>query len=393
MNTKLLGATLLVSGTTIGAGALALPVVTGAAGFFPSLILLVLTWGYMLYTAFLMLEATLWYPENTNLVTMSRKALGPIGQAVTWIVYLFLLYALTTAYMAGCNPLFLDLFEWIYGTRPNDWVGYLPLLLVFGFCVYHSTHWVDQMNRQMMVGMLITFLVLFGALVFKLDTNLLKHAEWNKIPLALSLVVTSFGFHIIIPSLATYLQRDIHLLKKAIFYGSIIPLGAYIIWEMLSLGTVSPFGWNNALINNISSSEVLIGTDPQPLLQLALRLFTFFLIITSFLGVSLSLFDFLSDGLHIPKNRLGRGTLYVLTFGPPLAISLNNPHIFITALEYAGAFGVVIILAIIPALIALFGRKKRHLSAYQVKGGNWALFAVILISLSVLVHEIIAIQN
>jgi tyrosine-specific transport protein len=147
--------------------------------------------------------------------------------------------------------------------------------------------------------------------------------------------------------------------------------------------------WSEALLNNQNSANVLITISDNPLLRLSLRFFTFFLIITSFLGVSLSLFDFLSDGLHIPKSRVGRGTLYVLTFGPPLAVSLANPNIFISALQYAGAFGVVIILAIIPALIAYFGRKKRHLSAYRVKGGNLALLGVILISLFVLGHEVI----
>ena len=39
MNTKIIGGTLLVAGTAIGAGMLALPVLTGMAGFVPSLFL------------------------------------------------------------------------------------------------------------------------------------------------------------------------------------------------------------------------------------------------------------------------------------------------------------------------------------------------------------------
>ena len=58
MNTiyRLIGGILLVAGTTIGAGMLALPVVTGFVGFWPSLALFFVYWLYMTFTAFLMFE-------------------------------------------------------------------------------------------------------------------------------------------------------------------------------------------------------------------------------------------------------------------------------------------------------------------------------------------------
>ena len=47
---RILTVSLLVTGTTVGAGILALPVQTGLAGAFPSLIAIVLMWGLMLLT-------------------------------------------------------------------------------------------------------------------------------------------------------------------------------------------------------------------------------------------------------------------------------------------------------------------------------------------------------
>nr|NGX30096.1 Tyrosine-specific transport protein [Candidatus Anoxychlamydiales bacterium] len=64
---KFLGSILLISGTTIGAGMLGLPVTTGFAGFFPTLFVLLFFWGYMLITAFLYLEANLSVKGNVNL--------------------------------------------------------------------------------------------------------------------------------------------------------------------------------------------------------------------------------------------------------------------------------------------------------------------------------------
>src|SRR5271155_679249 len=112
---RLIGGILLVSGTTIGAGMLALPIVTGFAGFWPSVALFIVYWLYMTFTAFLMLETNLWMEEHTNLITMAKRTLGRGGQILSWIIYLFLLYTLTTAYLAGGGPIFLETFEALTG--------------------------------------------------------------------------------------------------------------------------------------------------------------------------------------------------------------------------------------------------------------------------------------
>lgn len=48
---KTIGAALLVSGTCIGSGMMALPLVLGKIGVIPSVILMLLTWALMYYTA------------------------------------------------------------------------------------------------------------------------------------------------------------------------------------------------------------------------------------------------------------------------------------------------------------------------------------------------------
>jgi tyrosine-specific transport protein len=82
--------------------------------------------------------------------------------------------------------------------------------------------------------------------------------------------------------------------------------------------------------------------------------------------------------------------LYFMTFLPPLLITLINPRAFLTALEYAGAFGVVILLGLFPALIVWSGRYYLNLdslSTFRTPGGKIALVCVILISLSVILLE------
>lgn len=389
---RLIGGVLLVSGTAIGAGILALPVSTGMAGFFPSSLLLFVTWGVMTLTALMMLEVNLWMKGETNLISMARHTLGKGGEAVSWIAYLFLLYALLTAYIAGGGPIMLIAIQAITGVALPHYLGGVPLLILFGFFVYRGTAFVDHINRALMVGLVLTYALMMTLLMPHIDLQLLKHVDWAPLFVATSVVVTSFGFHIIIPTLTTYLDRNVAHLRMTILIGSVIPLLVYLLWEYATLGII-PLEGDHGIVKGHQ-----LGSNGAYLLSIVLnnssiatiaRFFSFFTIVTSFLGVSLSLFDFLADGLKIKKTHKGRLLLYLLTFLPPMAIALTDPRAFLSALEYAGAFGVVTLLILLPALMVWRGRYHwGYTSIYKAPGGKWALILAICFGLGVVGLEI-----
>ena len=102
---KLLKATLLIAGTTIGGGMLALPILTASVGLVPTLILYFICCLVMMCTGLILLDVSLWYKEETNLLTLAKRTLGPVGEACTLVLYLFLFYSLMTAYVAGVGEL------------------------------------------------------------------------------------------------------------------------------------------------------------------------------------------------------------------------------------------------------------------------------------------------
>lgn len=389
MNSKILGGILLVAGTAIGAGMLALPVVTGFAGLIPSIFLFLIYWVYMIYTAFLTQEVTMWMGPHTNLISMARHTLGKPGEYVSWVVFLFLLYALTTAYIAGAAPLLLQLIEFATGWNWPDWVGGIPLIAIFGFFVYQGTRSVDYINRLLMIGLTAAFILLVFTLLPHVQSSLLARADWPALRFASSVIATSFGFHIIIPSLTFYLDRDSESMKKVILIGGSIPLFIYILWEVLTLGIIPLETIQEGFERGEDGAKLLAGILNNPVLSVLARCFSFFAIITSFMGVALSLTDFLADGFKIEKTRQGRILLYLLAFIPPFLITLYDPRAFISALEYAGAFGVVILLGILPALMVWSGRYRMHLvSQTRAPGGKLALSAAIVFSLLVIGIEI-----
>jgi len=389
---RLIGGILLVAGTTIGAGMLALPIVTGFAGFLPSIILFILYWFYMTFTAFLMLEVNLWMEEHTNLITMAKRTLGRSGEVVSWLIYLFLLYTLTTAYLAGGGPIFIETFEAMTGWHLPKWMSPFPLLFLFGFFVYQGARSVDYVNRLLMLGLAISYILMVYFLAPHVKYSLLSHVNWNTLWVAVSIVSTSFGFHIIIPTLTDYLHRDVKQLKWVLIIGSLIPLCVYISWEILTLGII-PLEGSSGLAEGFKMGEdgaSLLGTYlGKTDLSLAARLFSLFAIVTSFLGVSLSLRDFLADGLSIQKTSKGRLLLYLLTFVPPLIITLIDPRAFLNALEYAGAFGVVTLLGLFPVLMVWRGRYiQQRRGEFRTPGGRFALIIVSIISITVIGFEI-----
>jgi tyrosine-specific transport protein len=392
IDSKVLGGTLLVAGTTIGGAVLALPVSTGLAGFFPSLSLFFVCWVMMIFSALLFLEVNLAFKGDVNLITMVNKTLGPIGEMFAWVVYLFLLYSLTTAYIAGSGALCLEVINEIFDQELPGWLGPLPVLFIFGAFVYRGTSAVDGMNRILMLGLVLSFIALIGCTVPFVELQRLEHCDWQFVPLATSVIATAYGFHIIIPSLVIYLDRDVTKLRQTIFLGSAIPMLAYAIWEFFCLGAIPIEGENGlqaAYQIGLPATHSLRYILQNPWITLGARFFEFFAITTSFLGVSLSLTDFFADGLGIRKSRLGRLLLMAMTFIPPLLITWTYPRAFLSALEYAGAFGVLVLLAIFPALMAWSGRYKKHLeSPYRAPGGKTALIVLIIYSLIVIGIEI-----
>ena len=180
-----------------------------------------------------------------------------------------------------------------------------------------------------------------------------------------------------------------------IFIGSLIPFVVYVIWQLLVMGVVPVYGESSlseAAEKGLQVTFFLKNLLGSPWVSVAVRSFAFFAIITSLLGVSLSLTDFLADGLKIKKTQSGKLLLVCITFIPPLLFALFFPQGFIMALEYAGIL-VVILLALLPALMAWserYGPKQgRDLEKvqFQVPGGKVLLTGTIAFSVLLLVLE------
>lgn len=388
---SLFGAVLLIAGCCIGAGMLGLPVISAVAGFKPSLFMFLLSWAFMTTTALLLLEVNLWFSHEVSMVSMAERTLGRFGKVISWLCFIFLFYALGVAYIAGSGELVADTLREATGKEISPWIGSLAVSLIFGIFVYLGTFAVDLFNRFLMIGLVCSYVLLVGLGWPHVNTANLQYSDWSVAPLVLPVMVISFGFHNMIPSLTEYLQRDARRLRWAILCGSCLALVVYLIWEWLILGLV-PFdgeGFLKVVDEGYMATETLKNAAGTLWVVDAAQYFAIFAILTSFLGNSLSFVDFLADGLKVKKDEAGKLWLCFLVILPPFVLALIYPRIFLVALNSAGTFGAVVLFGIMPALMVWRGRYSLKLgNSPLVIGGKGVLIGVIAIAVWMIATQI-----
>jgi tyrosine-specific transport protein len=181
---------------------------------------------------------------------------------------------------------------------------------------------------MLMVGLVASYGLLIFFLPGQVHLDLLKHFDAPAITLAIPVVITAFGYHIVIPSLTTYMQNDRKKLVKAIWIGSVIPILVYLLWQLLVLGVVPIPLLAKAYEKGDTATQPLAQVLHHPFISVAAQLFAFFAIITSFIGVTLSLSHFLTDGFGLKKGGKGRAVAILLTFVPPLFFVFTYPRGF-----------------------------------------------------------------
>ena len=377
---KTVGSTLLVAGTMIGAGMLAMPLTSAGIGFGFTLVLLLGLWALLTFTALLFVELYQTAESDAGIGTLAEQYFGKAGRIIATAVLIIFLYALIAAYISGGGSLLKDLLPESFG----DKVSILLFTVIFGSFIVIGTHSVDKINRVLFFVMLAAFAVVLSLMLpeIKFD-NLMATPIDNALIISASPVFfTAFGFHGSIPSLNKYLDGNVKALRISILAGSAITLCAYILWQMSTHGLLTQNEFlqilkEDATLNGLVKATLAItGSN---IIAGAVKLFSTLALVTSFLGVGLGLLECIEDLLKRSFNiSAGRISLGLMTFIPPLVFALFYPEGFILALGYAGqmfAFYAVVL----PVSLVWKARRTHTDLPYKVWGGNLTLIIVLVL--------------
>ena len=377
---KTVGSTLLVAGTMIGAGMLAMPLTSAGIGFGFTLVLLLGLWALLTFSALLFVELYQTAESDAGIGTLAEQYFGKAGRIIATTVLIIFLYALIAAYVSGGGSLLKDLLPESFG----DKVSILLFTVIFGSFIIIGTHSVDKINRVLFFVMLAAFAVVLSLMLpeIKFDNLMATPIDKALIISASPVFFTAFGFHGSIPSLNKYLGGNVKALRISILAGSAITLCAYILWQMSTHGLLTQNEFlqilkEDATLNGLVKATLAItGSN---LIAGAVKLFSTLALVTSFLGVGLGLLECIEDLLKRSFNiSAGRISLGLMTFIPPLVFAIFYPEGFILALGYAGqmfAFYAVVL----PVSLVWKARRTHTNLPYKVWGGNLTLIIVLVL--------------
>jgi len=384
----------LVAGTCIGGGMLALPVATGVNGFIPSIAIMFTCWLAMTASALLLLEASLWMEEGVHIITMTTRLLGKFSKVVSWVLFLFISYASIVAYTAGGGVQIASFFAHSSLLPVSKDLGALLFLLAFGAAVYMGNRIVGRVNSILFIAMIAAYIALVGMGVDEIKPNLLLTTKWAGAFMALPLLLTSFSFQTMVPSLTPLLHKHKNALRMAIIGGTSVTFVIYALWQMLILGIVpanGPESLAEALVKGEPPTQFIRHHVEGGFVAPIAQFFAFFAIATSFLGIALGLFDFLSDGLKIPKKGFGSVYLALLIVIPSIVFATQFERIFLLALDTTGGYGDTILNGLFPVLMVWIGRYRLgYLGHTCVPGGKPVLVLIFCFFFFVLLMEILA---
>ncbi|MBM3201632.1 MAG: amino acid permease [Chlamydiae bacterium] len=388
---SVLGGMLLIAGSCIGAGMLGLPIATGPMGFFPSLVMFMVACLFMTSTALLLVEINSWYKRPVNFITMVSDLLGPYGRLFCWILYLFLFYALLVAYIAGSGSHFTNICEQYFSFSIPSWVGSTLFVGLFGALVYLGTLAVDMCNRFLMLAKIVVYLGLLLVGVIYIQPKMLEYVDVKYMPFSLPILIISFGFHNMIPTLSDYLGGDVKRVKKAIITGAVFALLIYLFWQVIVLGSIPIQGENGVISSYLKGQDAAVALNEllgSYWISTFSTFLAFFAILTSFIAQALSLVHFLADGMEVArKGKREPIAICVLALLPPLLFAAIYPQIFYKALNFAGGVCAVILFGMFPALMVWLGRKNQD-AVYRVRGGKALLVFIFCFATFIFINQV-----
>src|SRR3990167_5118973 len=391
MNNKILASIFMIIGTSVVAGMLALPIATATQNLWLTISMLALCWLMMGSGALAILEVNLSLPDGSNMITMADASLGKTGKWVSWIVYLGLLYCLLCAYIAGTSDIFSGLLSSVHINLSRS-INTIIATAILATIVYQGIHSVAKANRWLMIAKLLSYGILIIILCQHITAKHFAAGNFKPHLNTLMVMITAYGFAIIVPSLRTYLNANRKLLIKVLLIGSLMPFILYLIWVIVIQGVVSRYG-DTGLLNMAANSgstnslliQSLVNISQNNYSATLIKTFIAICALTSFLGVALSLTDCLADSLRLKKTGKQGFLVSALTFFPPLLIVLIKPGIFLLGLSHAGLFCVWLLIALPMIMVYRCRQTQLHGNRPLLPGGTFWLLVCFFFSIAVTV--------
>lgn len=377
-NPSLLGGACIIASVCVGAGMLGLPSAGAGAWTIWSVFAIALTMIVMTVSGWMLLEAFKHYDLKVSFNTVTKDMLGDKVNMFNNLTVYFVGGILLYAYITSSGLILQDVLSL------DSKIASVLFVLVFSAFVWHSTRAVDRISVVLILFMVLSFVFGVSGLAVNVDLSVLfdsVNENTSYAPYAMAMLpvaLTSFGYHHSVASMRAYYGEE-RKAKYAILGGTVIALSLYFLWIFSIYGNLprSQFGPVIEQGGNVDALLTALGSviESEKVAN-AINIFSMAAILSSFIGVGLGVFDYLADLFKFEDTKQGRAKTWLVTFLPPLIMSLLFPFGFVIAIGYAGAAATVWT-CIIPALLA---RKSRSMEngneGFKAPGGQAMILLV-----------------
>lgn len=315
---------------------------------------------------------------DSDIPDLLERPLGWFGKISGSFAYLLNAYGILIAYIAASGPVLKALFS---AKELPVWCFSLCFLIPAVVATLAGQKIVTKANGLIMCFLFISFGILLWFTLSHSEPVRWTFTDWQYAPVCFPIILTAFVIHNLVPSVCRYLKRDRKAIRKALFWGMMIPFIVNLLWTIGVIGALVLADGEDSIKAAFNAGDPatvpLERMASSKLVAFSGMIFSITAIFTSFTAVGVGLKAFYKDLLKIPDNKKGFLMSALIVFLPPILIVFIYPDIFLKALDLVGGVAVSMVYGILPCLIMIKTSKSSGIK--KLAWGLLVIFAIIMV--------------
>ncbi|MBT3303933.1 GerAB/ArcD/ProY family transporter [Candidatus Woesearchaeota archaeon] len=355
-------------GTIVGAGVLGIPYVIAKAGIVAGIIDLVGIGLLLLVLNLYVGEVALRTKGNHQLTGYAEKYVGKKGKVILMIAMMIEIYGALIAYTMGEGTSLASLF----GGNPFLWS--LAFFVIGSYLLHRGLKSVGKTELILVVVLtLAVIIVALMAIPFVKLQNL--GAGSGNLFLPYGMILFAYLGLTSIPLLKEQLTKHKKSVKKAIIWGSAIPILIYVLFALMTVGVVGITGFNSLGADERIASSALNVFVNGPI-GIIVNLFAIAAMGTSFLALGMAMKEMYKYDYKMSKKKA-----FLLTISVPLIVFLLDQVFDVTNfIQLLGITGAIAGGLVGGMVVIMFHRAKKlgkRKPEYQMKI-HWVLSIILM---------------
>jgi tyrosine-specific transport protein len=178
--------------------------------------------------------------EVVSFEAMAERTMGKLGGGVTGLIYQFYSYASILAYVAASGDVVRLLTQ---GALSSPQGQVVTVFGIFGLIVLAGSKGIQSINEKLNYVFFLLLATIIGVGMLQVSpAAVVSNTNWGAAPGAAGILLFNVVFHDIIPLICEQLDYNLRKINAALFVGSAVPTGCYVLWLVVSLGGVGSGG-------------------------------------------------------------------------------------------------------------------------------------------------------